>query len=199
VSYKSATEEYYEKQAQAFFDNTLSSKVAPHRERFLRHLPKGTHILDAGCGSGRDTLAFLQDGYEVVSFDASKELVKLSTQLTGQTTLQLRFQEIDFSNQFDGIWASASLIHVPYDELREVLERLQCALKDGGILYASLKKGDHMREADGREFYDHNQEKLQPFIEGLFEQKEEWYNEDTNIVASSEKLWYHVLLKKVAI
>jgi len=197
VSYRSATEEYYETQARSFFDRTVSKEMEPHRKRFLDHLSKGARILDAGCGSGRDTLAFLEAGYPVVAFGASQELVRLSSELTRQKTLQLRFQEIDFSNEFDGVWANASLLHVPYSEFRAVLQRLHTALTPGGVLYASFKKGDQFRNAGGREFYDQNDQTLSPLIERLFKFETSWSSEDLGGGASPEKLWYHVILKKV--
>src|ERR1039458_7522672 len=79
---------------------------------FLDRMQNGAHILDAGCGSGRDTLNFLRRGYVVTAFDASKPLVELASRLTGQEMLNLRFDEIEFDRTFDGIWACASLLHV---------------------------------------------------------------------------------------
>jgi SAM-dependent methyltransferase len=84
---------------------------------FLREIPEGGAILDAGCGSGRDSLAFLRRGYRVVLIDASREMVAAATKHTGQQALFLRFDEIDFTDEFDGIWAYGSLLHVTWRDL----------------------------------------------------------------------------------
>ena len=87
-------------------------------------MPAKARILDAGCGSGRDSLYFKNQGLEVVAFDASIEMVKISSQLLDSPTRHLTFQDIAFHDEFDGVWASASLLHTPYDELFSVMRRL---------------------------------------------------------------------------
>lgn len=190
------TLEYYNKKAKDFFDRTVTRDMKLHRERFLKYVPASANILDAGCGSGRDTKAFLQDGYSVVAFDAAKEMVVMSEEVTGQKTLQLRFQDINFVHEFNGIWANASLLHVPYNDLREVLERLHCSLKPSGILYASFKKGNHHRQVEERHFYDQDESTFKPLIKGLFELEDSWDSEDTGIAANTTNQWYQVILRK---
>jgi len=70
---------------------------------FLSYLRPYASILDAGCGSGRDTLYLTSRGYRVTAFDYSPEMVKLAAKLTGQEILQLSFQDIEFNSQFDGV------------------------------------------------------------------------------------------------
>jgi 2-polyprenyl-3-methyl-5-hydroxy-6-metoxy-1,4-benzoquinol methylase len=77
----------------------MSELYAP----FLRELPGGGRILDAGCGSGRDSLAFLQKGYQVSSIDASAEMVNATTKLTGLEAKLLTFDALDFDGEFDGL------------------------------------------------------------------------------------------------
>ena len=103
--------------------------MSPELPSFLKLLPKNGKILDAGCGSGRDSLFFKQQGYDVVSFDISKELVDLASRLIGQKVLHMSFGDLDFENEFHGIWASASLLHIPQEEMDDVLEKLSRALK----------------------------------------------------------------------
>ena len=191
------TLDYYNKKAKEFSSRTIARDMAPHRNRFLKYLPTGARILDAGCGSGRDTKAFLQSGYSVVAFDASEELVRISKEVTGLETLQLRFQDLSFVDEFDGIWANASLLHVPYDELTEVLRRLHCSLKQSGILYASFKKGNKHRQVEERHFYDHDENTLNPLIKGLFTLEVFWNSEDTGIAANVTNEWYQVILRKI--
>ena len=89
----------------------------------MKYLPLGAKILDLGCGSGRDTKYFLQKGYDVVAVDGSIEMVKLSTEFTGKQTLHLTFDEINFNEEFDGVWACASLLHVPRNKIDSIFKR----------------------------------------------------------------------------
>src|SRR5687768_2044435 len=98
---------------------------------FLELVPSGGRILDAGCGPGRDSKRFLDRGYDVVSFDAADRMVELATARTGRRALLLRFQDINFSHEFDGIWACASLLHVPFTDLALVFSRMMIAMNRG--------------------------------------------------------------------
>jgi SAM-dependent methyltransferase len=150
-----STSAYYELNAQAYFDATLHVDMSDLYDQFLHYIPPGGRILDAGSGSGRDTFAFLQKGYEVHSFDSSPALAELSTRLTGVPTQVIRFQEFESVLRYDGIWACASLLHVPTKELHDALARSLRALKPGGVLYVSVKHGSDERVADdGRIFID---------------------------------------------
>jgi SAM-dependent methyltransferase len=133
---------------------------------FLPLVKAGGRILDAGSGSGRDTAAFLRKGYKVDAFDSSPQLAALSTEFTGIPTRILRLQEFDGAPIYDGVWACASLLHVPKDELEDALGRLIRALRPGGVLYFSVKHGTGERLADdGRYFLDLDRDA----IESLFE------------------------------
>ncbi|MDP1975918.1 MAG: class I SAM-dependent methyltransferase, partial [Alphaproteobacteria bacterium] len=81
--------------------------------RFLAQLPLSSKILDAGCGVGRDAHVFENLGHKVTAFDGSFEMVKLANQILKEPAKLMLFQDIDFSEEFDGVWAVASLIHVP--------------------------------------------------------------------------------------
>jgi SAM-dependent methyltransferase len=105
-------------------------------------------------------LAFLNLGFDVVSIDASAEMVRATKELTGLDAWQLGFQELDFDGGFDGIWACASLLHVTRRELSSVLARLARALKSNGVLDVSFKYGDDERVEDGRLFNDRNDARL---------------------------------------
>jgi len=152
------TSDYYDLNAEAFRQRTAGCDLAPLYEGFLSRLPPGAHILDAGCGPGRDTLAFLGRGFRVTAIDASAAMVDLATQATGQPARQLRLQEIEFHDAFDGVWANASLLHVPTGEIDDVLRRLVRSLVPEGLLHVSVKIGDGERIApDGRFFCDYTE------------------------------------------
>ena len=110
----------------AFADRTRDLDIAVLYEPFLALVPKGGYILDAGCGSGRDSKAFLD--YRVLSIDASETMAEIAPAITGHNVQVLGFQEIDFVEEFEGVWACGSLLHVPRNEMRTVIEKLVAAL-----------------------------------------------------------------------
>ncbi len=125
-----ATNRFYEESAQATFERMQAVQPgAEHYAQFLSLVPTGGHILDAGSGSGRDSLFFIQHGYTVTAMDASEALGKLASQILGQPVLQLTFEEMSFENCFDGVWASLSLLHVSRSNLVPVLTRIGRALR----------------------------------------------------------------------
>lgn len=189
------TTRYYTENAQAFFADTVAVSMDSLYARFLPHIPPGGYILDAGCGSGRDTLAFLQKGYHVTAFDASSTLATLAERHTGQPVQVLRFQDLAWRREFDGIWACASLLHVPAADLPEALGRLALALRLGGVLYASFKYGRGEREHGGRRFTDIDEAGLRALlaqVPGLTE-LETWVTEDLRPGRAAER-WLNTLL-----
>jgi SAM-dependent methyltransferase len=148
-----ATRRYYDRNARIYADATAVIDMSTIYDQFLRYVSPRGRILDAGSGSGRDTRAFADRGYAVDAFDASPELCNLSTRLTGIRACVLRFQEFERSPRYDGVWACASLLHVPRGELPDAINRLVKALKLGGVLYTSFKYGSGERVAEDGRFY----------------------------------------------
>ena len=189
-------ENFYDLNAKEFFENTVNVDMSPHYNEFLKMIPENGHILDAGCGSGRDTYMFKSFGYEVTSFDGSLEMCKLASEYTGQEVLCLQFQEIDFEPIFDGIWALASLLHVPSDEIEMVLNRLKDSLKSNGVMYASFKYGDFEGERNGRYFNDFTEETVKELFSKIgFEIKKIWISSDARKGRENEK-WVNILAIK---
>jgi superfamily II DNA or RNA helicase/SAM-dependent methyltransferase len=156
---------YYNRNAARYVADTVEVNVSALRERFLAEIPAGGFILDAGCGSGRDSLAFLQHSYRVRAFDAAPEIARLAAELIKQPVQVQRFEELDERAAYDGIWACASLLHLPAAELPNALQRLWAALKPDGVLYLSLKHGDGERvDAEGRHFTDATEARLRDWL-----------------------------------
>jgi SAM-dependent methyltransferase len=191
----SSTTKYYKRNARAYYDQTVNLDISNRYSPFLEFLPKNGKILDAGCGSGRDSLFFKQQGYDVVSFDISRELVDLASRLIGQKVLNMSFSDLDFENEFHGIWASASLLHIPQEEIDDVLGKLSRALKKNGVLYASFKYGDTGRTDGDRFFNDFNEDKLKLLIKRHKDLKTEnvWVTEDVRAEMKNE-LWINALI-----
>jgi len=143
---------FYDKNAHEFYNNTVNVDMSEHYRRFEKYLLPESTILDAGCGSGRDSLYFLSHGYNVNAFDASIEMVKLSSKLTGLSVHHAKFEDVNFDVVFNGIWASASLLHVDRGSIMDILQRLTAMLNKGGVLFMSYKYGDKVYQKDDRLF-----------------------------------------------
>lgn len=167
---------YYDYNADSFMEGTLGADMAHLRQRFLDQLPAGAYILDFGCGSGRDTKAFLELGYRVDAADGSEELCRRASDYTGIPVKHMLFQELTVRDQYDGIWACASILHLKRRELPDVLQRISDALKPGGILYTSFKYGNFEGMREGRYYSDFTEETLAALMEQvpsllIFDQK----------------------------
>jgi len=156
---------YYDENAAAFFADSVAAKVDDLHSRFLPLVRPTGRILDAGCGSGRDSLAFRQAGFEVTAFDASAEMVRLATRHAGLAVIQMCFEDVDWRDQFDGVWACASLLHVPRADLPAVVGKLVAALREDGVLFASFKYGTEERDHRGRRFTDLDERGLEALFD----------------------------------
>lgn len=160
------TLDYYDRHADEFVARTAGVDMHEVYGPFLALVPSGGHILDAGCGSGRDSLEFLARGCRVTAFDGSAELAKRASERTGLSVYHLTFDMISWQNEFDAVWACASLLHLPRPDISVALKRLAAALKPGGALFASLKAGIYEGDREGRWFTDVTPDALRALING---------------------------------
>lgn len=137
--YMDKTLKYYDENAEKFVQGTATVDFSETQNRFLSKLNQGASILDFGCGSGRDTKFFLDKGYIVSAIDGSKELCELASEYTGINVHRMLFQELSDISQYDGIWACSYILHVPKNQLKNVIERMVTALKDDGVIYSKRK------------------------------------------------------------
>jgi SAM-dependent methyltransferase len=143
---------WYDRNTKDYVERTEFVDMSDVHARFLAHVPAGGRILDAGCGSGRDSLAFQRLGYDVVPMDASIEMVRHASARLGKPGLHLRHEDIDFVEAFEAVWSNASLLHVTHAELPAVLRKYRDALVPGGVLFASFKHGEGQRISTERLF-----------------------------------------------
>ncbi|UUS60121.1 MULTISPECIES: bifunctional 2-polyprenyl-6-hydroxyphenol methylase/3-demethylubiquinol 3-O-methyltransferase UbiG [unclassified Acinetobacter] len=192
------TIDYYNKHAEEFIALTFDVDMESLYQPFLAELPEGARILDVGCGSGRDTLAFKDKGYQVEAIDYSAELVKKAKELTGIEVRQQSFYELNESEKYDGIWACASLLHCDRDFLPEVMGHIFKALKPNGVCYMSFKYGKTDREKDGRSFTDLNEQQAQELLKQIDQALllQQWITIDKRPDRDEE--WLNVLWKKHA-
>lgn len=191
-----STADYYNNHAQIFFDSTFQIDMQSLYEPFLKYLPVQAKILDLGCGSGRDALAFKNKGYEVDAIDASIELVKKARELTGIQVKHQSFYDLNEEAVYDGIWACASLLHCERDRLIEVTKKIFNALKPDGVCYMSFKYGNLDRIKDERSFTDLDEQQAQVLLNQLdgIESLEQWITIDKRPDRDEE--WLNILWKK---
>lgn len=194
---KNKTLTYYNTHAQSFTQSTRGVDFTAIQNKFLDKLPAGALILDFGCGSGRDTRYFLDQGYRVEAIDGSEELCRLAGEYTGIEVKCMLFQELQDTDRYDAVWACSSILHLTYDDLISVLEKIARALKDKGLLYTSFKYGTEEGERNGRYFTDMTEEKLTGLLEKVpdFEIEEQWITSDVRPGRGEEK-WLNLFLRK---
>ncbi|GAO99058.1 tellurite methyltransferase [Caedimonas varicaedens] len=189
---------YYNQNAQIFYERTINADLSAGYNRFLALLEPPAKILDVGCGVGRDARYFEGLGYHVTAFDGSEEMVKFANQLLKEPAKLMFFEDMEFNNEFDGVWAAASLIHVPDNELPGILHRIHRALKPGGIFFATFKHGEGSHMQDGRTFYYMTEEPIRRYLGDQFEVIDIWTTEDlsSKVAHSPNKMWLNVLARK---
>lgn len=203
--------DYYTANASSYIAGTFNSDMSEIRNRFLsslRHSRKKYHnvtdgagsikILDAGCGSGRDSKAFMESGFVVYAMDASEPMVEHCRTIIGDRCRLSTFQEYHTDIKFNGIWACASLLHLKPEELDAVLKKFTGFLKPGGIFFMSFKYGNNDYIKDGRYFNCHTLETIAEHINTIdgVEIIENFITSDVREGRSSEK-WVNVIVKKL--
>jgi SAM-dependent methyltransferase len=142
----SRTLAHYDANAAGFWEGTREHDVSQNIAALLRHV-RGTapfSILDFGSGPGRDLMAFRALGHEAIGLEGSRELAALARQHSGCEVWQQDFLRLELpAGRFDGIFANASLFHVPKSELPRVLRELRAALKPEGVLFSSNPRGNN--------------------------------------------------------
>lgn len=145
---------FYEANAEDFFARTVSVDMSTARAKFVAHLAPGARVLDAGCGAGRDAAAFKALGFRVTATEAAPSLAALAGRHIGLPVEVKTFDQFTWRETFDGVWACASLLHVPRRELPNAVARLRDALVPGGVLWMSFRHGSEDRVENGRLFTD---------------------------------------------
>lgn len=155
------TIDYYNKNAAWYAAKGMSEKHIAALAGFAEMLPVGGRVLDLGSGGGHAAAWLLDHGYDVMMVDGSAGLAAEAEKLTGHPVRVLQFADLDYTEEFDGIWASASLLHVPEEELPLIWPKVARALKPGGLLHASFKELDgDMVDSLGRSYGGMNEDRL---------------------------------------
>jgi SAM-dependent methyltransferase len=173
--------------------------MSPLHDKFAERIAPGGHVLDAGCGSGRDAKAFASRGFTVTAFDGSPALAKLASEHCGFPVQVRTFTEVEEVEAYDGIWSCASLLHVPAAEMTATLRRLWRALKPGGAFYVSFKLGEGERSQGGRTFTDADEPTVRLWFSevGGAELTEVWVTSDSRPERNDQ--WLNAIAFKPAI
>lgn len=145
----------YQQVAEDFRQGTRDHDVSQNIEALLRHLqgPAPWHILDFGCGPGRDLQTFTRMGHIAVGLDGTERFAEMARADSGCEVWHQDFLQLDLpAERFDGIFANASLFHVPSQELPRVLRELHATLKPGGALFSSNPRGDNREGWNGERY-----------------------------------------------
>lgn len=188
---------YYNQNTQSFIERTVHADMSFSQNKFIKLLDPGMRILDAGCGSGRDSKFFMEKGFAVQAMDGSEKMCQMAQAYIGRPVACMTFEEMNWEEEFDGVWACACLLHVKKDALPQILGRFHRALKEEGIFYASFKSGDREEERLGRLFSDYQLEEIEEVFlrDGLFELVESYKTEDFR-PDYKDKPWVNIIVRK---
>ena len=133
----------------------------------------------------------------MTAVDGSEQLCKLASEVIRQKVLHLRFCDLNFHEEFDAVWACASLLHVEKGQMTAVLQRVFQSIKPGGVLYASYKYGDTQRIKENRLFNDYMERDLEMLFSGIDGAvvKEWWISGDVRAERKNER-WLNVVVRK---
>lgn len=194
----------YNKTAEEYYKIVSSFELLPELEKFVSLIDENGIILDLGCGPGHHSRVFLESGFNVKGVDLSTEMIAIAKKEVVDGDFEVMdIQHLKFkSDSFDGIWASASLLHIPKNNLKIVLKNLYIILAKEGILYISLKKGfgseilkDTRYGGVGKFYVYYQSEEIKnalnevgfEIIDNLEKERRDYY--DTNS-------WIHIFCKK---
>ncbi|UXY50911.1 class I SAM-dependent methyltransferase [Pseudomonas tohonis] len=155
ASLSATTLDDYNQNAEGFRENTRDHDVSQNIEAFLRHIRGAAPlaILDFGCGPGRDLRTFRALGHEPVGLDGAERFVAMARADSGCEVWQQSFLDLRLpAGRFDGVFANATLFHVPGQELPRVLRQLHATLKPGGVLFSSNPRGDNQEGWSGNRY-----------------------------------------------
>jgi SAM-dependent methyltransferase len=190
------TLQFYRSNAQSYAD---WAKAPSTRLRgFLALLPSGGSILELGCGAGNHSAVMLEAGFTVRATDGSPEMAEIAARRLGHPVEAMLFDELNAHEAYDGVWASACLLHVPREELAGILGRIRRALKPSGVFYASFKIGDGGGRDNLGRYYNYPSPE---WLQATYAAAGEWnsLSSDTSLIRSFDETpanMLHLVVRK---
>ena len=188
--------DYYQQNYKKYHEKTFPVDPTYFLTPFAEKLKPGATILDIGCGSGRDLLWFKKRGFKVIGFERSPGLASLAMENVGCEVIEGDFEAHDFSQLSVGaIMLVGALVHLPHSKVPEVLNSVGRALKDDGILFLSLKKGEgNTSDSHGRVSYLWNDGELRDLFKDLGLDVTEYFQQSSKI--GTDEVWIGYVLEK---
>jgi SAM-dependent methyltransferase len=149
------TLDHYNQRAQAFWEGTRDHDVSQNIDALLRNIltEPPYSILDFGCGPGRDLNTFVQRGHRAIGLEGAHALATMARAHSGCEVLLQDFRQLELPDaSFDGVFANASMFHVPKPELPRVLLQLRATLKPNGVLFSSNPRGNNEENINGERY-----------------------------------------------
>lgn len=191
------TIDFYNQNSERYDKTTFSLKLEIPWIEFTSRVKPSGRILDVGCGSGRDMRHFIDLGYYVEGIEPSREMAKIARSRTGAIIHEIAAEQIDFSNQFDGVWACASLLHVDRSKMEETYNSIMRSLKRSGVFYFSLKSGAGIvRKEDGRLFANYSSNEIEELVAARSDAKSFVSWESSDALNSINTKWLNFIVVK---
>lgn len=150
------TKRFYESNATTYAEATWKLSMDQQIANFAARLPSGATVVDLGCGAGRDLKTLSDGGFFAVGLDISAPLASIARQHSGCPVVIADLRHLPLASaRFDGVWASASLLHLAHNDIGQALAEIFRILKPGGIFFASIKAGLGERADDQGRWYSY--------------------------------------------
>lgn len=193
--------EYYNKNAKLYFEQTKVGNLKENYEKFLNRIEKGAYILDFGCGSGRDSKFFIENGYKVKAIDGSIQMCNIASDYINQDVECMLFEDLKDKDTYDGIWACSSILHVEKEKLPDIIIKMINALKPNGIIYTSFKKGSGYEINEGKYYNYITKEEFEEMLKKLNINAEliDYFETlpSTNRPGAENTVWGNYIIRKV--
>ena len=195
---KNNTLDFYNKCSNEYFNTTVDLDISELRDKFIRKINNNGKILDLGCGSGRDSKAFINLGFKVTAVDGSEKLAKLASEFIGENVIVSTFENLSIDESFNGVWACASLLHINSVELEELLMKIEKYLYNNGILYMSFKYGNtDFIDEKGRYFNCYTEKRIEELINKIPGLEIDNIFRTVDIIPGREELvWLNIYVRK---
>lgn len=191
------TIDYYNNHSEELYEYTKDISMEEHWDVFTELLEDNSSILDLGCGSGRDSAYFISRGFDVTALDGSENMCNLASIHIGQEVLHMEFEDIDFEEVFDGVWANASLHHVPSNDIEEILDKVVKGLKKDGIMYMSFHYGEEEGLEEERYYTNYNTKTLKGLIARFEKLELIGIRKSRDIVPERDTQWIYALVRRI--
>jgi trans-aconitate methyltransferase len=189
---------YYNDKSTQYAQDTQHVDFTEFQNIFMSYLQPNALIVDLGCGAGRDSKAFLEKCFRIIAVDGSSALASIAEEYIGQEVICDTFQHYTPAANVYGIWACASLLHLPEDEIKDVITRLTKKLNPGGVFYMSFKHGDFAGFRNERFFTDLTNSRFKELIKDIPDIEIVYEKISTDVRAGREnEQWLNVILKRM--